>query len=163
MLYVRSYDRDATVAYASRWALGRNPRYMDFSFLGGDCTAFASQCLYAGAQRMNYSPNEGWYYIDPNHRSPSWSDVRFFRRFLLENEGEGPYATEVEPEQTLPGDLIQLKNGGRFYHTLVVLHKDDGEIYIAAHTFDALDRPLSSYYYEEASGLHVEGVRVPPA
>ena len=43
------YDRQKAVAYARRWALGRNPAYFDFQDLGGDCTNFASQCLYAGA------------------------------------------------------------------------------------------------------------------
>ena len=43
------YDRSAAVTYAHRWAFGRNPRYYNFDELGGDCTNFASQCLYAGA------------------------------------------------------------------------------------------------------------------
>ena len=48
-----SYDREAAVAYARRFALSRNPAYYDFSDLGGDCTNFASQCIYAGAGIMN--------------------------------------------------------------------------------------------------------------
>lgn len=43
------YDRDKSVAYAKKWAYGRNPKFYDFSNLGGDCTNFASQCIYAGA------------------------------------------------------------------------------------------------------------------
>ena len=56
-----SYDREAAVAYARRFALSRNPAYYDFSDLGGDCTNFASQCIYAGAGIMNYTPTFGWY------------------------------------------------------------------------------------------------------
>ena len=43
------YDEAAAVAYARRWALLRNPAYLDFHGMGGDCTNFVSQCLYAGA------------------------------------------------------------------------------------------------------------------
>ncbi|MGL5314596.1 MAG: amidase domain-containing protein, partial [Peptostreptococcaceae bacterium] len=37
------YDRDAAVAYAQKWALGRNPAYKDYEPWGGDCTNFISQ------------------------------------------------------------------------------------------------------------------------
>ena len=50
------YDREAAVEYANKWAYGRNPRFYDFSQLGGDCTNFASQCIYAGSGIMNYTP-----------------------------------------------------------------------------------------------------------
>lgn len=48
-LAVKSYDRRSAAAYAQRWAYFRNPDFLDFSDLGGDCTNFASQCIYAGA------------------------------------------------------------------------------------------------------------------
>ena len=51
-----TYDRAKAVAYAERWALSRNPRYYDFEDIGGDCTNFASQCIYAGAGVMNWTP-----------------------------------------------------------------------------------------------------------
>ena len=47
------YNREAAVDYARRWAMGRNPAYFDFEEIGGDCTNFASQCLFAGAKVMN--------------------------------------------------------------------------------------------------------------
>ena len=34
------YDREKAVAYAHKWAYGRNPAYGDFSEMGGDCTNF---------------------------------------------------------------------------------------------------------------------------
>lgn len=72
------YDRAAAVAYAHKWAYGRNPEYYDYSEIGGDCTNFASQCLYQGAPVMNYTPTYGWYYIDANQKAPAWSGVHFF-------------------------------------------------------------------------------------
>ena len=56
MLKIIPYDRFAGVSYAHRWAYERNPKYMNFDELGGDCTNFASQCLYAGAGVMNFTP-----------------------------------------------------------------------------------------------------------
>ena len=69
------YNRAAAVAYARRWAMDRNPAYYDFSNLGGDCTNFASQCIYAGARVMNYTKVLGWYYRTTGDRTASWSGV----------------------------------------------------------------------------------------
>ena len=53
------YNRSAAVAYARKWAYARNPEYYDFSEIGGNCTNFASQCIYAGSGVMNYTPTYG--------------------------------------------------------------------------------------------------------
>ncbi len=42
------YDRNAAAEYAGYWAYRRNPRYDPFDEIGGDCTNFVSQCLFAG-------------------------------------------------------------------------------------------------------------------
>ena len=63
------YDRRAAVLYAHRWAYGRNPAFYDYEHLGGDCTNFASQCIYAGSGVMNFTPTFGWYYIDPDQKA----------------------------------------------------------------------------------------------
>ena len=49
MRFVQDYDRKAAVLYAHQWAYGRNPAYYDYEELGGDCTNFASQCIFAGS------------------------------------------------------------------------------------------------------------------
>ena len=69
------YDRRAAVRYAHRWAFGRNPAYYDYEEVGGDCTSFASQCLYAGIGVMDYTPDYGWYYLDANNKAPAWAGV----------------------------------------------------------------------------------------
>ena len=153
------YRRDAAVAYARRWALGRNPAYFDFDALGGDCTNFVSQCLYAGAGVMNYTRETGWYYVNSSDRAASWTGVEYFHRFLVSNRSVGPYARETEQNRLLPGDIIQLGDGaGHFYHTLLVTETAP-ELRIAAHSFDALDRPLRTYSYSAARYLHIAGVR----
>ena len=154
------YDREKAVAYAKEWALSRNPVYYDFENIGGDCTNFASQCVYAGTGVMNFTPDLGWFYININNRSAAWTGVQFFYQFMMNNQGSGPYATEVPIERAQPGDIIQLgREDGTFYHSLVVCAKKFGSIYICAHTYDAYMRPLDSYTYARNRCIHIEGYR----
>lgn len=159
MLKEIPYRREDTVAYAEKWALGRNPRYYSFDGMGGDCTNFASQCVFAGCGVMNYTPNVGWYYNSPGDRSPSWSSVEHLHDFLVKNRSAGPYAVETDAGDIRPGDLVQLGNAEHFYHTPVVIAVEKDGIYIAAHTFDALLRPLNSYFYSRIRYLHIAGAR----
>lgn len=155
-----SYDRNAAVQYAKKWAFGRNPAFYDFSRIGGDCTNFASQCIYAGAGVMNFTPVFGWYYISANDRTASWTGVEYLYRFLTENEGAGPFAKEVPLDELEIGDIVQLgRETGDFYHSPVVVGFSRGQILIAAHSYDAYDRPLSSYSFDRARGIHILGVR----
>ena len=73
------YDRTKAYEYAKKWAFGRNHAFYDFENIGGDCTNFASQCVYAGAGVMNYTPVMGWYYKSVNDRTPSWTGVGWRR------------------------------------------------------------------------------------
>lgn len=156
---IKPYDRNAAVDYARRWAFGRNPAFYDFSELGGDCTNFVSQCIYAGACQMNELPVFGWYFHSPADRSPSWSGVEFLYDFLVDNMGIGPAAVEVGANEALPGDVIQLADeAGDYYHTMLLTGIRGGRLYAAAHTNDAYDRPLSSYSYAKARFLHITGV-----
>ncbi|MBR5248891.1 MAG: amidase domain-containing protein [Lachnospiraceae bacterium] len=155
-----AYDRQAAVSYARRWALDRNPAFYNFDRIGGDCTNFASQSIHAGAKNMNYTPVMGWYYRSSYDRSPSWTGVGYLYNFLINNKSVGPYARVVSQEEAEPGDIVQLgTHDGRFYHSPVITAITP-EILVAAHTDDALDRPLSSYVYDQARFLHIDGVRV---
>ena len=160
------YNRDRAVEYARKWALSRNPLFIDFTGIGGNCTNFVSQCLFAGAPVMNFTDTFGWYYISPEDRAPAWSSVEFFydfltQKFAAENGGVGPFATEVPREMAELGDVVQLRNAsGAWYHSLVITGKEGEEILVSAQTNDVIDRPLSSYNYADARFLHIEGVRI---
>ena len=161
MLVIKEYNRENAITYARRWALDRNPLYYDFVGIGGNCTNFVSQCLYAGSCTMNYTPVYGWYYLSLAERTASWTGVNYFYNFLVGNEGVGPFGREVAAEEVLPGDVVQLsREGTGYYHTLLVLSRTEDDILVAAQTDDALDRPLSSYTYDTARFLHVDGVRL---
>ena len=154
-----TYDREAAVRYAKKWAFKRNPDYYNFDNLGGDCTNFASQCVYAGARVMNYTPTFGWYYRNIDNRSPSWTGVEFLFNFLTGNSDAGPIGREVALSELEPGDLVQLgRPTGDFYHTPVVVAVNNGKIYVAAHSYDAFMRPLSSYRTAAMRGLKIIGV-----
>lgn len=109
---------------------------------------------------MNFTPVLGWYYRSSYDRSASWSGVKYLYNFLVNNQGIGPYARVVLQREVEPGDIVQLgTEGGDFYHSPVITAVTP-TILVAAHTYDALDRPLSSYVYETVRFLHIEGVRI---
>lgn len=154
------YNRIAARDYAHEWAFKRNPAYLDFEELGGDCTNFASQCIYAGSKVMNPTRVFGWYYYTSSNRTASWTGVQYLYNFLVNNKSVGPYAREVPKEEVQIGDIVQLgTEEGRFYHSPVVVETSVHEIFVAAHTYDAYMRPLSSYLYDRVRFLHIEGVR----
>jgi hypothetical protein len=56
--------------------------------------------------------------------------------------------------------VIQLgRADGSYYHSLLVTERRPEDYLVSTHSFDALDRPLSSYEYDRARYLHLEGVR----
>ena len=154
------YNREKALSYARRWAYDRNPNYYDYSFIGGDCTNFASQVLYEGYGVMNYKPVFGWYYINPNQKSPAWTGVNELYRFITTNRGDGPKGAEVSINDIEPGDLVQLDfdGDGVYEHTPVILDTGDftpDTIKVAAHSRDSLDRPLSTYNYKNIRFIHL--------
>ena len=167
MRFFPDYDRAAAVAYAHKWAYGRNPAFYDYEKIGGDCTNFASQCIYAGSKIMNFTPTFGWYYIDANRKAPAWTGVEYLYRFLTRKEAsEGPVAQEVDIQNILPGDILQLSfTGEGFQHTPVVVSTGEvpapENILVAAHSYDADNRPLNTYEYRLVRFLHITGVNYP--
>lgn len=157
------YNRDAAVEYAEKWAYSRNPAYYDFSEIGGNCTNFASQCIYAGSGVMNYTPVYGWYYISVNDRAPAWTGVNELFRFLSTNRGPGPQGEVVPLSDIERGDIVQLKFGfgSRFDHSPVVTDAGSGTpetVLVAANSRDSRCRPLSTYNYTELRPIHIFNV-----
>lgn len=166
MLKLIPYDRNAAVEYAHKWAFSRNPIFFDFSELGGDCTNFASQCLYAGTGVMNFTPELGWYYIDPNNRAPAWTGVPFFWNFMTRSEvTNGPFGIRTSLSFLRPGDFVQIRfltSGDVFAHTPIIVSVGYpprlDNILVAAHSNDADNRPLSTYEdVDEFRFLHILG------
>ncbi len=139
------FNRELAVNYAKKWALDFNPNYYDFSKLGGDCTNYISQCLYAGGIPMRYSVN-GWFYTSLNKRAPAWTGVDEFWSFASTNEGVGVRLKSCLLQEVELADIIQLYNGERYYHTLIVTDVSNG-IRVCSHDYPSLDAPLNNYNY----------------
>ena len=159
LLETKSYRRDRAVSYARKWAYARNPLFADFSDLGGDCTNFVSQCLFAGCCTMNFTDTFGWYYVSPDNRAAAWTGVEYLFRFLLSNRETGPFAEESELSSLSPGDVVQIGKGGALTHSLLVERREGRELYLAAHTLDVRERPLSSYQFDSVRFLRILGFR----
>ena len=113
---------------------------------------------------MNYTPTYGWYYINGNNRTASWTGVVYLYNFLTQNEGVGPYAREVDITEIQPGDVCQLAlDRDTFHHTPVIvktgLVPDFSNVLVAAHSRDVDCRPLDTYSFRKVRFLHIEGVR----
>ncbi len=146
--------------YAEKYAFSQNPIFGNFRGIGGNCTNFVSQAIYAGSCKMNYTKTFGWYYISLEDRAPSWTGVEFFYNFITSNEGVGPYGREAKEEECEIGDVIQLaRNTEGYYHTLLIVGFDGEDILVSAQTDDAFARPLSSYTYDYSRFIKILGVR----
>lgn len=160
------YNRQKAVDYAKQWAYDRNPKYYNYDKLGGDCTNYISQCIHAGSNIMNYTKEYGWYYIDANTKTPSWTGVPFLYQFLVTNKSVGPYGREVGIEEVEVGDIVQLSFADNKYtHTMIIVEKEMGkiedisQIKIASHTIDNFGKSISEYQYENIRWIHIDGIR----
>ena len=163
MLEQIAYHRRAAVAYAHRWAFQRNPAFYDYEDIGGDCTNFASQCLYAGSGVMDFTPDFGWYYLNANDKAPAWTGVEYFYRYLTRDQlRPGPFAVETGLDLLLPGDFVQLSpQGNAFTHTAIVVQVGSRptlrNTLVAAHSYDVDRKPLSNYSFRAIRYLHILG------
>ena len=150
------YDRNSAVSYAKRWALDRNPKYKDYELWGGNCTNFISQSIHAGLIPFDYEGNnimKQWYWHSDISRTPSWTGSEPFYQYLINNNNSntsnfGVYARLAEYDELEIGDVIQLVENNKAYHTMIITDVifEDGEIYdylISQNTYDLLDYPLS--------------------
>ena len=164
-MQIMPYNRLDAIRYAHKWAKGRNPLYAKFDDMGGDCTNFASQCLFEGAKVMNYTKDTGWYYNSLNDRAAAWTSVKYLYNFLISNKGQGPFGHEVSMYEICEGDLVQLKlDKPDFQHTPVIVCMgkpfDLDSILVAAHSIDCDLRPLNTYNIQDMRFIHIDGYRL---
>lgn len=161
---IEEYQREKAVKYAKQWAYSRNPKYYNYDKIGGDCTNYISQCIFAGADIMNYQKSIGWYYINANQKSPSWTGVEFLYKFLTTNKSVGPFGREVSRKDIEIGDIAQLSfDGKKFEHTLMIVNKIEkdniNQVYITSHTYDNFNKPITDYVYKKIRWIHIDKVR----
>ena len=113
---------------------------------------------------MNYNKVNGWYYINSNDKSPSWTGVEFLYDFLIHNTNYGPCGEETNNLGLKIGDVVQLSfSGVKFEHSLIVVNisniADLSKIYIASHTLDSYNKPISSYKFKKIRFVHINNVK----
>ena len=112
---------------------------------------------------MNFTPTFGWYYINANQKAPAWTGVPYLWNFLTRKEPSiGPIGEACRLKDLLPGDVVQLSfTGERFQHSPIVVSVGRpatlNNVLIAAHSYDADYRPLSTYTYQNIRFLHILG------
>jgi len=155
---IEKYNRVEAIKYAKKWAYKRNPSYYNFDEIGGDCTNFVSQCLYAGSKVMNYSKTYGWYYKNANDKAPAWTGAEFLYNFLVNNKGVGPVGSTIDNIEI--GDIVQLSfDGEKYTHSLIIVDIINNNFLVSSHTFDSYGRNINTYSYKKIRFIHIIGVR----
>ena len=109
----------------------------------------------------------GWDYIGPDQKAPAWTGVPYLYNFLTrKGPSVGPIGEPCGLEQLRQGDLIQLSfKGTEFQHSPIVVSVGNPatpeNVLIAAHSYDADNRPLSTYEYREIRFVHILGTMRP--
>ncbi|MFM1651001.1 amidase domain-containing protein [Brevibacillus sp. B_LB10_24] len=159
------YNRKAAVKYADKyagaaWGAGNNNRYnkkyLDYTYLGGDCTNYASQVIGDQAEGGGLPMRGGWYYRYKQGGSVSWVRTDAFKNFLLYSGyarliARGSYDEVAKPTSRFPegalaklqpGDLIAYELGGDIDHFSVVTARDEkGYVLVNSHTGDRYHVP----------------------
>ena len=132
-----------------------NPNFYNFHNLGGNCTNYVSQVLYAGGATQNTRASSGiagtnyWFYRTSNDRSSSWTGVDEFRTFVLNNNTKGPMGYLVNRFSDLrTGSVIQFKtsNSRGIYGHSVIVYNQGGDPYVTSNS------PFVSGYYSTLFG-----------
>ena len=157
-----SYDWNATVNYARKWAYSYNPNYPKFE--DADCTNFVSQSIYAGAPAMNWSSR--WCINSVVYGKP-WTCVNEFWDFIVNNRGAGPVSIDnTKYWDICKGDPVQLwnNNSGGYTHTIIVTANDgQGGLGYSAHSDSRRDYSFDSAYasgkynYDKERTAHILG------
>lgn len=161
----QNYTASSAVAYARKWAKSRNSAYASYS---SDCTNFVSQALAAGGIVMKkpstishgiYNTTSYWYSIKHQFTgttgvlityeydvSSSWINVSDLYTYAKNNGATIITCSSLSSLQSTakPGDVVQLKNSGGWYHSIIITGGSSGSRTYCAHTTDRLDQPVSS-------------------
>lgn len=152
------YKREKAVIYAIKyagaaWGAGNkhryNAKYQDFTYMGGDCTNFASQVLGDSQEGGGLPMNNEWFYQGSS--STAWVQTDSFKHHLLTKGyghliAKGSYSEVQQPTRNhpngalarlYPGDLIGYEVKGNIDHFSIVVGRDDrGYVLVNSHTGD---------------------------
>ncbi len=141
------YDADAAVQYAKIWGgVNRNPEYHDYTYEGGDCANFVSQCLIAGGLTLDT-------YIDKNGSIIGCDNLNAWLK------SKGYYSEEIlksqnpsEPTWFSPGDIAIYGNASdKYQHAIIAVGYDtDNFVLYNGHTEDMIQKRITYMYGNRA-------------
>lgn len=159
----KKYNREKAVSYANKYAgaaiikgkVSRyNPKYLDYTYKGGDCTNFASQVLGDAAEGGGLPMRGNW--RSQKQGSVAWVRTDAFYRFLIHSGygkviARGTYEQVAKPNKKFPqsalallkpGDLIAYELDGDIDHFSIVTARDHlGYTLVNSHTADRYHVP----------------------
>lgn len=158
-----SYDRQAVAKAAKKYAYNYNTLFTEYTGVGGDCTNFVSQCIWQspgwGFDRIGKNNSVKWACKKNSmnkyaYETVSWVGVNELWTYLQTNDSPSQAGTVYGVSATTSGynssnvqlgDVIQLYNGNKWVHSIIVSEITDGIVYCAAHTGNYDRRKLSEY------------------
>lgn len=164
------YNREKAVTYAKKYALiPHSPPWGNYEKMGGDCTNFVSQCLFAGEipfDMQGKSDIEKWYWFSDKMRVPTWTSANAFKIYLRINKKGGIKASLSDFENMFIGDVVQLGDEKETRHSMIIVDeiKDENgkviDLVIAQHSIQQEGRgyniPLSTKPIDRLY-WHIEG------
>ena len=148
-----SFNRTAMYNYAYNNYNKRPSQWGNFDALGGDCTNFVSQIIYAGGAPFDTTGNYTWYYKGMSNRAPAWTSVTSLHKYLVNNDYIGPQG-KVDSSNAayiaMIGDVIQIDfgNDGTYDHSTSIVHHQTSitsQTTIAAHSSNRWNYPINSF------------------
>lgn len=132
-----NFNIDEACSYAENYALNPNPNYKSFEGIGGDCTNFISQILYAGGikQTTAWKP-----YTNP------WIRVEDIYLYLTSQKLGIKLPNDTFLDK---GCLIQFYTPsiGKFFHNGFITYKlQNNDCLYCCHSYNKLNYPLSQIY-----------------
>ncbi|MCG7317002.1 amidase domain-containing protein [Brevibacillus laterosporus] len=157
------YNREKAVSYAEKYAGAAsmsgnkhryNPKYVDYTYEGGDCTNFTSQVLGDRLEGGGLPMHGSWFYKKGG--SVAWIRTDSLYQFLIHSGygkliTRGTYEEVAKPNKKFPqgalshlqpGDLIAYELEGNIDHFSIVTARDDqGYVLVNSHTADRYHVP----------------------
>jgi hypothetical protein len=170
------YNRLGATDYAHQWALAPrpyNPKYIDFTDLGGDCTNFVSQAIFEGGEvgmvfgGVHDIGTVGWYFYDVNDRAIAWTWVDGLYNFIVKEQYIWEHkllGREVGHQNAIAGDIIQYNWGtdAVWDHSVLIVSPNEMAIgdevhLVAGHSPDVDNYPYTTMVYSPSYRfIHIE-------
>ncbi len=137
------YNAQSAVNYAHTWGgEKRNPQYHDYSYEGGDCANFVSQCLVAGGLTLD-TYTDAWGSIVSCDSLNAWLKLKGYK-------SEEIYKTQTpsEPVWFSPGDIAIYGNADdKYKHAIIAVgYNTENFALCNGHTPDMINQRIAYLY-----------------